>query len=552
MKYLFLWLALNLIIFAGFGQKPQKPRLIVGIVIEQMRYDFLTRYWDKFSETGFKRLMRQGIVFHNASYDYLNLNSVSSLANLATGTHPYLHGIIGKQWYDRYNGRLVNCAEDRETFIVGRKGVSYAGSPHKVLAQSFSDALSLQTLGAAKIVVIAPTMEQAIVSGGQLADEVYWFDQETGKWVSSSYYFKSTLELPRWVKIFNRRQFPKIYLKNVWNPSLPLSEYSASLPDQSLGEKGLAGQTTFPYDLKQLSHKVQDKNWLFMHTPFFNTFIKDFAISSMVYDGVGRDDVTDYLLIVFPATAYVSEVFGIRSVETQDAYLKLDKDIAHLLEALDDIVGKDKYLLFLTADRGACDNPSFLQNLGFKIDYFSPKATQLVLDSYLRAVYEQSGLVEKIIDRQVYLNQQMLDRMRLDALQVQRVAASFFSQFKAVKCALPTQLLLNNSFSSDLMYLAYHSYHPKRSGDLLFCLNPNVYIEDEEHNLESYSECACWCNAQAHLPLIFYGFGLKHKEVYRHVDITSVAPTLSLLLGLQLPQYATAPALKEILSQIQH
>ncbi len=548
-KWVIFWLNLVLI-FHGYSQRRLHPRLIVGIVVEQMRYDFISRYWEKFSDNGIKRLVKQGIVFHNAGYDYLNPNSVASLASLATGAHPNVHGIIGKQWYDRINKVIVDCALDPETFVVGKKQLEYGGSPKKILAQSFSDQLSLSTFGASKIVVIAPTMQQAIVSGGKLADEVYWFDMQTGKWVSSSYYFKSTQQLPPWVRVFNRRNFPEIYLKNVWNTSLPIQMYTESLPDQSLGEKGLAGQSQFPYDLSKLKNKVDNKYWLFTHTPFFNTFIKDFAISSIVYDGVGKDDVTDYLLIVLPATAYISQIFGIRSVEVEDAYLKLDKDIAHLLQALDDIVGKDNYILFLTSDRGSCDNPNLLRNMGLDVKYFNPYGTKLVLNAYLRGIYGQENLVDMILDNQIYLNQKIIDRQHIDPWEIQRNAADFYSQFKAVQMAFAAQTFYRNSFSSGMLYLAYNSFNPKRSGDIIFTLTPDSFIENKDNTLPSFSECYCTCNNQNQLPLIFFSNKFRHKDVYKHIDITQVAPTLSALLGLQLPENSIDKILLEVLTNI--
>ncbi len=548
-KLVVFWLNLVLI-FQGFSQQRLHPRLIVGIVVEQMRYDFLYRYWDKFSENGFKRLVKHGIVFHNASYDYLNPNSVASLASLATGAHPNVHGIIAPQWYDRVNKVVVDCALDPETYVLGKKQLEYGGSPKKVLAQSFSDQLSLSTFGASKIVVIAPTMQQAVVSGGQLADEVYWFDMQTGKWVSSSYYFKSSQQLPPWVRTFNRRNFPKIYLKNVWQTSLPIQLYSESLPDQSLGEKGLGGQSTFPYDLSKLKSKVDNKYWLFMHTPFFNTFVKDFAISSIVYDGVGKDAVTDYLFVVFPATAYISQVFGIRSVEVEDAYIKLDKDIAHFLQALDDIVGRDNYILFLTSDRGACDNASLLRNMGLDVKYFNPYGTKLVLDAYLRGIYGMADLVDTVLGNQIYLNQKIIDRQRIDPWQIQRNAADFYSQFKAVQTAFAAQTFYKNSFNSGLLYLAYNSFNPKRSGDIIFTLAPNSFIERKDKTLLSFSDCYCTCNNQTQLPLIFFSNKFRHAHVYKHVDITGVAPTLSILINLQLPENSTDKILLEVLTNL--
>ena len=383
-----------------------------------------------------------------------------------------------------------------------------------------------------------------------MADEVYWFDMKSGCWVSSSYYFKSSGQLPYWVKTFNKRNFPKIYLKNQWQTSLPITVYKESLPDESLGEKGLGGQTVFPYDLAKLKKKFNNKNELFIHTPFFNTFIKDFAISSLVYDKVGKDNITDYLFIDFPATAYISQIFGIRSVEVEDAYIKLDKDIAHLLQALDDIVGKNNYIIFLTSDRGACDNPSLLKNMGLAVKFFNPYGNKIVLSAYLRAIYNNNNLVSEITDNQIYLNQSVIDRNRIDPLEIERYAASLFTQFKAVQIAIPTQIFNNSSFSTGLLKLAYHSYNPKRSGDVIFALAPGSFIVDKEQNIKSYSDCYCSCNNNTQLPLIFFSNKMRHYDVYRAVDITSVAPTLSALLDIQKPENATAPILTEVIQNI--
>ncbi len=534
-----------MLISLSFAQGTAK--LVVGIVVEQMRFDFLTRYWDKYSDNGFKRLFREGTVFYNAGYDYLNINSATSYTNIATGTHPFIHGIIGPQWYDRLHDKIVNCVYDPETVTIGTKRMETAGSPRKVMAYTFSDQLSLSTLGQSKIVVIASDMQAAILSGGKFADYVVWFDKGSGKWITSSYYTKSTMQLPQWVKDFNKLNLPAVYLNNTWNTSLPISQYTESLPDATITEKGIAGKTVFPYSLAQLKSRVQNKYDLLMHTPFFNTFTKDLAINAIVNLGLGKDNAPDYLLVSFQANSNISKFFGIRSVEIEDAYLKLDKDLSHLLQTLDDLVGKGNYIVFLTSDRGACDNPNTLRNLGQEVNYFQTRPTAVLLDSYLRAIYRQSGLVTKIIDNQIYLNQQWIDRHKIDPLQIQRLAADFFMQVKTVQIAVPTQILLNNSFSSGLLYYAYHSYYPGRSGDILFTLTSNSFLETQDAMLPSYSECYCNDNNNNHLPLIFYGAGIKHNQVYRHVDITSIAPTLSALLHIQLPQNATAPVLGEVM-----
>jgi len=521
-------------------------KLIVGIVIEQMRFDYLTKYWDKYSNNGFKRLFKQGIVYYNASYYYLNINSASSYTNIATGAHPFVHGIIGKQWYDRTHNKIINCVSDEQTTTIGTKKLQTAGSPKKIKAYSFSDQLSLTTLGRSQIISIATDMEAAILSAGYFADYVLWYDDNTGNWITSSYYTKSSMLLPKWVKDFNELNLTDIYLNNVWTTTYPIDKYIESLPDNNLIEKGIAGQTTFPYQMSILKEKVQNKYVLLKYTPFFNTYTKDLAINAIVNLKLGKDKYPDYLFISFQANSNISKVFGIRSVEIEDAYIKLDKDLSHLLQTLDDLVGKENYIVFLTSDQGACDNPNFLRNLGLEINFVETNAYQILLNSYLRAIYKQNNLVEKIFNNQIYLNQQWIDRSHKDPLQVQRIAADFFMQINSIQIAVPTQLLLNNSFSSGLIYYAYHSYYPGRSGDIIFTLSPNSFIQTQESYLISQSACYCNDNNNNHLPLIFYGGSIKPKHIYKHVDITSIATTLSALLKIQKPQNATEPPLDHV------
>ncbi len=540
MKKLLLFLSL-LLVQTSFAQT---PKLVVGIVVEQMRYDYLTRYWDKFSESGFKKLYKKGLVYTNAGYDYLNINQYSSYANIATGTNPNIHGIVDKHWYDRVNHKTIDAVEDDETVIIGSKPIT-AGSPSKLLATTFADQLELTTFGQSKTIVIAPDMHSSILSSGTLCDLAVWYDDKSGNWVTSSFY---TQTLPQWIKNFNAKNFANIYLQSTWETTYKLYAYNESLSDANLGEKGISGKTTFPYNLAELRRKNTQYEML-MHTPFFNTYTKDLALSAIVYNKLGKDQYTDYLLIGFGATARIAQSFGIRSVEIEDAYIKLDKDIAHLLSALDDLVGKGNYVVFLTSDRGACDNPAFLQSLGYKTNFFDASAVKVVLDTYLQAIYRSKGLIEHVDKGQIYFNQKLVDQQRIDWLKIESETASLLAQFKSVENAIPGHLLLRNSFGNGTLYSAYLSYNPKRSGDILFTLGAHSFLENEDKSLPSLSECYCSCNNNSHVPLIFYGGTIKPDKITRHVDVTSIAPTLSNIINIGLPEQSTAPVLQEALEK---
>ncbi len=536
-KILFIFLLLSpAFIFAQ--NNTNKPTLIVGIVVEQMRYDILSKYWNKFSNSGFKKLINNGTFYKNAHYNYLNINSASGYATISTGSYPSQHGIINETWYDRIKLRDLYCTEDANVHSVGTN-YENGKSPQNISSTAWTDELRLSNFKMSKIYSIGIKDYAAILSGGKMANCAFWFDEKKGKWVSSSYYIDS---LPVWVENFNAKNFVNIYLNRTWQTTFPVEKYRESLSDAAAYETGIAGQHTFPYDLSVLSQKYSDAS-LIKYTPYANTFTKDFAINLMMNEYLGRDAYTDVLLISFSATSYIADVFGLQSVELEDAYIKLDKDIAHLIAAIEDYVGKDNVIFYLTSDRGACENQAWLKDINIQSGTFNPKRTAVVLTSYLRAIYGMGNWVEGFHNNELYLSHFEIDKKKQSLEEIQHKSADLIVSINGISTVICTSDLQKGSYNTGIMQQAQNSYYQGRSGDLFVVLKYGWRLND----LNSLSACSSCYNENTHIPVIFYGKNIPHKTVYKRISMDDIATTLCFLLDIPLPSKATGRPLEEIL-----
>ena len=328
----------------AYGQKipSQKPRLVVGITISGMRYDYLSVYWDKFGEEGIKRLVMSGTFCKNASYDYLINQTAVGHATIATGALPSHHGIISNNWYNSLQDEIVYCVADDKTRTVGGNFESGQFSPRQMLASTIGDEIRLSSNFRSKVIGIALDNSAAILSAGHSANYSFWYDNLSGHWITSSYYTDS---LPDWVKEFNDKNLAESYLDRTWETLLPLEEYKESDSDTSEFETGIEGRSVFPYDLEKISRpKRRQRNFrILKYTPYGNVFTRDFATAAVINEEMGQDEYTDYLAIGFTANEYIGKFFGSSSVEMQDAMLRLDLELAHFMNFIDDQVGVDKY-----------------------------------------------------------------------------------------------------------------------------------------------------------------------------------------------------------------
>ncbi len=517
----------------------EKPRLVVGIVIEQMRYDYIVRYWDKFTESGFQRLINEGAFCKNTRYSYLNNQTAPGIATIATGTQPSNHGIINNEWYLRTEKEVTFCVDDKDALCVGGNEMSGYSSPKLLEVSTIGDELKLSSLNRSKVIGISMEPETAILSAGHNANAAYWYDAFSGNFVSTNYYMDT---LPNWVKDFNAKKFPETYLANNWEMLLPAGDYTESLPDRNKYEIGIKkNEISFPYILPKLRKGKNDFS-LIKTTPYGNMLTKDFAINAIVNEELGKDDISDMLFVTFSAMEEIGNRFGPLSIEMEDAYLRLDAEIGHLLNFLDEYVGKENLLVYLTSDHGAPFPLKYLQDNKLPAGEFKPKPAISLLKSYTRILYGPGNWLSYYQDGQIYLNRNLIDDSKIELNEIQNKVANFIVQFNGVSNAVETSSLKGNSNSGGIFSHMQNGYHQKRSGDIIINLRPG-WVEEHDNVIRTQSPY----NYDSHIPLIWYGWKVKRNTIQTPVDPSDIAPTISQFLNIALPNAATGKPIKELI-----
>ncbi len=527
---LLLLIIIQIPVYSQQKTSPEHPKLIIQVVVEQMRYDIIHRYWDKFSNKGFKRLIDQGAFCSNAYYDYMYTESAPGYATIATGSNPSEHGIVSDNWYLRLSEREQFCVDDSKlnsnttTFL----GNNY--SPKQLIGSTYSDELRLSNYKQSKVIGVSLKNFASILSSGTLANAAYWMDDKSGNWTSSSYYLDS---LPKWVKDFNQKQFVPLYLKREWDTMNPISTYKESLADNNSYESGYSNkQKTFPYDLAKLS-KLSGCQ-VIKYTPFGNTYTIDFSIAAIINENLGKDQYPDLITIGFSTPGYVNELFGIHSVELEDIYLRLDNDIAHLLEFVDDYLGKENVLVVLTSDRGAADDPDYSKEIGMPTGVFNPDLALSLTGAYLKATYGQSGWIKNYSKGQIYLNQYLIDVTKVPVGEIQLKTAQFIGQFKGIASSTTALIMQTADSTSGILKKYRNSYNAIRSGDVLICLEPG-WIEKKNSLDNDFVNQSSPYSYDSHVPLIFYGWKIIKTEILDPVPINDIAPTIVHFLGISYP-----------------
>ncbi len=517
----------------------KKPKLIVGITISGMRYDYLSAYWDKFGEDGFKKMAGTGIHCKNAWYDHLITESAVGYATIATGTKPDAHGIVADYWFERLEGEIQYCIDDPNQTAIEAAAANGHYSPNTLMSRTLTDELRIVSQFKSKVIGVSLDPKASILLSGHTANAAYWFNPDRGTWTTSSYYLDS---LPDWTIDFNNKNYKDIYLDKIWEPLLPLEEYKESMADDNPYESGLYGQHTFPYDLKGIrkTEKINDYS-LLMSTPWGNTYTKDFAISAIVNEEMGMGEQTDWINISFNATKYIAGKYTTWSVEIQDMYMRLDADLAHLLSFLDDQIGLENVLIYLTADHAIADDPDYLAENRIPSGYFNYHRNISLLKSYLNAVYGQGNWVTFYYAQQIYLNRQLIEDSRLSLDEVQDRVANFIIQFSGVSNALPSYILQRNNFTEGVFRRIQNSYNQKRSGDVIIYLTPGWVERGSE-----YREILSDFHFDAHVPLIFYGWKINRYTLPRRVSPLDIVPTLAYFLEISVPENAAGDVIPEV------
>jgi len=519
-----------------------KPKLVIGIVVDQMRYDYLTRFYHRYGEGGFKRMMNEGFHFKNNHFNYIPTYTGPGHASVYTGTYPAIHGVIANDWYDKKIKQSVYCVQDDEVRSVGTEHKAGKMSPHRMKTTSITDELRLHTQQKSKVIGISLKDRGAILPAGHSANAAYWFHgKEEGKWISSSFYME---ELPQWVTEFNRSGIVTSYLNETWNTLYPIETYTESGPDLSPFEDKFKGveNSVFPYNLKALA--TDNGNYdIIRETPFGNDITTDFAIAAIEGESLGKNNTTDFLAISYSSPDYIGHTFGVNSVEVQDNYLRLDKDIERLLTYLDANLGKGNYTVFLTADHGVTHNPRFLQSQNIPAGFFDSSILKNKLDEFSLTTFNVN-VIEKIQSNQVFLNKEILKSGNLSAADVEQSIADFLITYPQIDKVFTRKQLEGGSFIKDTGYLVQNGFNQKRSGDIVYVNNASVLSTWYEKGGTSHGSGFTY---DTHVPLIFFGKGIKKGSTFERSEIIDIAPTLSALLGIARPNGAMGRVLSTML-----
>jgi predicted AlkP superfamily pyrophosphatase or phosphodiesterase len=542
MKRIVLLVYLLFFALIGYGQE-QRPRLVVGIMVDQMRYEYLERFYLKYGKDGFRRLMDDGFNLKNGHYNFVPTYTGPGHASVYTGTTPAIHGIIGNDWYDKNLKEAVNCVNDPTRESVGAKSVEGHVSPWRLLSSTITDELKLATQKRSKVVGISIKDRGAVLPAGHLGDAAYWYDDASGTFISSTFYLT---QLPLWVESFNKRGLPAKYLAQPWTTLYPIEQYVESGPDNSPYENRLDGKKTpvFPYKFE-----VNEKTGYsaLTKTPFANDFLTDFAKASIEGEKLGQGNYTDFLCISYSTTDAIGHSVGPNAVEIQDTYLRLDKNMASLLKFLDEKVGNGNYLVFLTADHAVADVAQYLTDNKMPAGYFQEAQVRADLEEYLKTYFPEKNIIEAISNNQIFFNNDLFQSnprsAGVDFLIASELISKYLVTVDGIANVYTESVLRQARFEEEgLKGMVVRGYHPKRSGDLAFLLEPGWYSAGQVPGTTHGSPYTY----DTHVPILFYGAGIKKGFSVRRHTVTDIAPTLSVLLKVKFPSGSTGEPVAEL------
>ncbi|MCO5230291.1 MAG: alkaline phosphatase family protein [Chitinophagales bacterium] len=519
-----------------------QPKLIVNIVVDQMKQDYLFRFWNLYGEEGFKKMVNEGYNFANCQYSYFPTYTAAGHACIGTGTTPSVNGIVGNDWYENNSGEKMYCVSDKSVQSVGTETASGQMSPRNLLSSTIGDELRLATNNRSKVFGISLKDRGAILPPGHLANAAYWLDPNEGNFISSTYYMS---ELPSWVKDFNKKNLVDKYLNQTWKTSVSvktLEKYTEA--DNSPYEnipKGISSPV-FPYQLKELRKDNGDKS-LIMNTPFGNSLLMDFTEALLKNEKLGKmkdkGDAPDLLYVSFSSTDYIGHFFGIRSVEIADTYVRLDKEIASLINLLENQLGKDDFVIVLTADHAAADNPKYLASKKMGTDFFDNNIVKTQLRAYLEKKFGQD-LIDGYKNSQIYLNKDAIHALNLNEESVKEEIIDFMKFQPGVQKVFSSKLLSDGSITDDILKYYSKGYNPLRCGDVFILLQPGWLDMSWSQSGTTHGSVYAY---DKHVPLLFYGKGIPIGKSYDIVSPSHIAPTLSAMIGISPPNGCTTPPL---------
>jgi len=515
----------------------ERPKLVVGIVVDQMRWDYLYRYYDKYETGGFKRLLNDGFSCENTLINYIPSVTAIGHTTIFTGSVPSIHGIAGNDWIDHKNGKSTYCTDDSTVQTIGSDSKAGKMSPRNLLATTITDELRLATNFQSKVVGVSLKDRAAILPAGHNPTAAFWIDDATGKFITSSYYMS---QLPTWVNDFNNSKPIDKLLANGWNTLLPIDQYTESTADDVEWEGMLKGASKpiFPFDT-QKAYALDHGSLRQM--PFGNTLTLQFAKAAIEGYQLGQEATSDFLTINCASTDYCGHMTGPNAIEIEDVYLRLDRDLAGFFSYLDQKIGKGNYLVFLTADHGAAHAEGFSRANKMPAGLLGKD-----LESGLvRSIEKQFGAKQLILGTdnfQVTYNQNRIDSLKLNTDEIKAATINYLLHQDGIQYAVDQDKIAEASIPAPLKNMMINGYNQQRSGSVLMVNLPGW--------LPAYCKKGCthsvWNPYDTHIPLIFMGWKIPHGNTTRTTQMTDISATLAALLHIQMPSGCIGSPITEV------
>lgn len=522
----------------NFAQQPiARPKLVVGVVIDQMRWDYLYRYYDRYAANGgFKRMLNMGYSCENTMIPYAPTVTACGHSTIYTGAVPAISGITGNMWWDSQLQKTVYCTEDKSVNTVGSTSSLGKMSPVNMLVNTIGDELRMATNFNGKVVGVAIKDRGGILPAGHKANAAYWYDNTVGSWITSTFYMN---ELPKWVSDFNSQKLVDKYYQQGWNLLYPAATYLQSTADEKSYEAKPFGDK-FPYTLSGFIGKDYGK---IATTPMGNTLTSEFAKAAITGEQLGTDGVTDMIAISYSAPDYIGHSFGPNSVEEEDNYLRLDKELGNLLDFLDAKVGKNQYVLFLSADHGVVAVPEFLKENKMPGGRLMMADLAKSMNKSLNEVYKIPNMVVSDDNYQVHLNHKAMDSAKIETKPVVDWIVNYLQAQPAIARVFPLDQLNIVPLPATIRTMLNNGYYPTRNGDIQIILKPG-YIEAWSNTGTTHG---LWNPYDAHIPLLWYGWGIKAGKTNRETYMTDIAPTLAAMLHIQMPNGCVGHVITEVM-----
>lgn len=543
-KSFFTGLLTVAVAFQVYAQ-PARPKLVIGLMVDQMRWDYLYRFADRYGDDGFKRLLNEGFSCENTLLNYIPTLTAIGHSSVYTGSVPSIHGIAGNDWIIQATGQPMYCTQDDNVQGVGTQEREGQQSPRNLLASTITDQLKLATNFHSKVIGISMKDRGGILPAGHFADAAYWFEGKSGNWISSTFYME---KLPHWVETFNKQKLADKYLKQDWNTLYPIETYTNSTADNTPYEGKWPGEEapTFPRKTSELMKDVGYE--LIKTTPQGNTLTLDFVKAAIEQEQLGNNPTenTDFLCVSLSATDYVGHRYSLSAVEIEDTYLRLDQDIADFLAYLDKHVGKGNYTFFLTADHAASYNPMYYTDQQGNGGYLFTRQIQRNLNTKLQEKFGSDKIVRSLMNYQVHLNYTLIDSLQLNLKDIKETIINSLNKEEGITYVIDMEGNQNMFIPAPLREKIINGYNRRHSGAIQIIADPQWYDGTPRSPGTTHG---VWSPYDSHIPLVFMGWGIQRGASNKEVHVVDIAPTLASLLHIMEPNGNIGKPIIEVLGQ---